>query len=93
MHFIPAVIARHGDPDAGAIMLRLLRGERKSLLLRRHTQPDGSMAWAAVAGGDAIDDLAADAHIARDIARDPDLWVLEIDDPKVRYWPDAPIQP
>lgn len=93
LNLIPVAVVRRGDPDAGAVLLRLLQGERKSLLLRRQTQSDGSSAWMAAAGGDALDDAAADAHVVRELKRDPDLWVVEIDDPKRRYWPDRPIQP
>jgi hypothetical protein len=93
-HFIPMVVARRGDPDAGAILVRLVRGLRSNLLLARHTQPDGSIGWMSVGGDDdaPIDDETADAYIARQVDRDPDLWVLDVDDPQERYWPDAPIE-
>ena len=93
LNLIPVAVVRRGDPDAGTVLLRLLLGERKNLLLRRQTQADGTSAWMAAAGGEALDDAAADAHVARELKRDPDLWVVEIDDPKRRYWPDRPIAP
>ena len=93
MHFIPVVIARRGDADAGAVVIRLLRGVQKSVLVRRGTQPDGSEGWITVAGGGEIDDAAADAYVTREVKRDADVWVIEVDDPKGRYWPDAPIRP
>ncbi|MSO54651.1 MAG: DUF1491 family protein [Rhodospirillales bacterium] len=88
VHSIPVAVTKRGDPDAGAVLMRLLRPERKCLLVRRHTRPDGSSGWMAAGGGGAMDDAAADAQIAREIWRDPDLWVIEVDDPKERYWPD-----
>lgn len=93
LNLIPVAVVRRGDPDAGAVLLRLLLGERRSLLLRRHTLADGASAWMAAAGGEALDDAAADAHVARELGRDPDLWVVEVDDPQRRYWPDRAIAP
>ena len=90
-HFISMVIARRGDPDAGAILMRLVRGPQVNLLLARHTRPDGSTGWMTVGGDEAVDDATADAYVVRQVDRDPDLWVLDVDDPKGRYWPDAPI--
>lgn len=90
-YFIQMVVARRGDPDAGAVVVRLLRAAGSSLLLRRQTKLDGASEWVAVPGGGEIDNQTADAYLAREIDRDRDLWVLEVDDPKGRYWPDAPI--
>jgi len=86
IHFIPAVITRRGDPDGGVVLVRLLRGRNENLLLRRQ-----SGAW--VASGDTpLDDAEIDSRIAREVSRDRDLWVLEVDDPKGRYWPDRAIE-
>jgi hypothetical protein len=94
VHFIPLVVARRGDAEAGAILVRLVREPGSNLLLARHTQIDGSSAWMIVGGdgGEAVDDTVADAYIARQVDRDPDLWVLDITDPQACYWPDQPIQ-
>ena len=74
------------------MIVRLLRGRNKNLVLRRQSQLDGNAAWVAVLGGVAVDDAAASAYQTREIDRDRDLWVIEVDDPKGRYWPDKPIE-
>lgn len=91
LHFIQAVIARRGDPDGGIVLIRLLRERNKNLLLRRQTRIDGGTEWVPVSGQEFLDDAETEARIAREVGRDRDLWVLEVDDPKGRYWPDRPI--
>ncbi len=90
--FIPIAVTRRGDPDAGSVIVRLLRGRNEILVLRRQSQLEGGAAWVAILGGEAVDDAAAAAYQGREIDRDRDLWVIEIDDPKGRYWPDKPIE-
>jgi hypothetical protein len=90
--FIPIAVTRRGDPDAGSVIVRLLRGRNENLVLRRQSQLDGNAAWVAVLGGETVDDTAASAYQTREIDRDRDLWVIEVDDPKGRYWPDKPIE-
>lgn len=92
LYVIQMVVARRGDPDAGAVLVRLVRGAGRNLVLSRHTQIDGTSGWTAAAGGEALDDAAAEDFIAREVGRDPDLWVLDVDDPEDRYWPDRPIE-
>ena len=90
-HFIPIAVAKRGDADAGAVLLRLLRSNGKSLILRRQFGLGGTSQWAAAGGGE-LDPEAADDLLARERKRDPDLWIVEVDDPKGRYWPDRPFE-
>ena len=85
-------MTKRGDPDAGSVIVRLLRGRNENLVLRRQPQLDGNAAWIPVLGGEAVDDDAASAYQARELGRDRDLWVIEVDDPKGRYWPDKPFE-
>jgi hypothetical protein len=88
--FIPAVIGRKGDPDAGQVLIRrdLLNGTCE--LFARTVLADGGRGWRRLGGRDPLDREEADALVTRECGIDPDLWVLEIDDPDRRYTLDAP---
>src|SRR6185312_12141806 len=73
-----AVTAR-GDPDAGAILLKLIDRDNGSTVLAQARRPDGSAVWMRATGPEAVAEDEADAYIARQRARDPDLWVVEIE--------------
>lgn len=51
----------------------------------------GAMTEAAMAAGGGPPDNPVDAYIARARRHDPDLWVLEIEDPAGRYELDGPV--
>lgn len=87
--FIPIAIVNRGDNEAGAVLLRLLRGSGVNLLLRRYTQLDGTAEWVIVPTGEPVDDNTADTQISRALEHDPDLWVLEVEDPEEKYWPEG----
>jgi hypothetical protein len=92
IHFIPIAVRYRGDPDAGAVLLRLLRDGDRSLLLRRVTTSGGALAWMVAGGAAEVEGPVAEAYITRERSRDSDLWVVEIDDPRQRYPLDGPIQ-
>ena len=85
-----AVTAR-GDPDAGAILLKLIGRNTGATVLAQARSADGTAVWLRATGPDPIPEPEADAYIARQRARDPDLWVVEIESEAVETLLDMPI--
>ncbi len=83
--FIPATVVRRGDPDAGTVLLKINRFENGVTVYTQTSSPDDEPAWSRGTGPAPVEEAAADAYIARQVARDPDLWVLEIEDRKGEY--------
>jgi len=73
-------VLRHGDDDAGGI-LAILRGREGFLVLTQVAAADGAGAWLRATGPDPVAQDAVDEYVARQVARDPDLWVVEFDAP------------
>ncbi len=74
------VVVRKGDPDAGGVLV-VLRGRDGVSVLSQMRAADGSAAWLRATGPTAVDEDAGLAYVARQVARDPDLWVLEFESP------------
>jgi hypothetical protein len=88
---IPFVVQRRGDPDAGAILIKLDRGAGGILVLSRGYLPDGRRAWVRAMGEKAVSEAEADAYLTRQIDFDPDIWILAIEDGGGRYQPDGQV--
>src|SRR5438270_13334231 len=86
-----AVTAR-GDPDAGAILLKLNGRDAGCTVLAQARRPDGTAVWLRATGPEPVSEPDADAYIARQHGRDPDLWVVEIDAASADALLDAPVQ-
>ncbi|RYI30833.1 MAG: DUF1491 family protein [Acetobacteraceae bacterium] len=75
---IPAYVTAKGDPTAGAVVVKvaLLDGSARAYE-RRSDLMTGARAWIVLAEGPEAD---VDALLARTRGRDPDLWVIELED-------------
>ena len=78
----PCALLRRGDSEAGTVLIRLDRRQAGTIVLSLARDPEGRLHWLAATGEDPVDGEAADAYVERQVRRDPDIWVIEIDDPK-----------
>jgi hypothetical protein len=76
---IGAAVTARGDPDAGAILVKLCGRDANATVLTQTRRPDGTLGWLRATGAAAVAESEADAYIARQRQRDPDLWVVEIE--------------
>lgn len=83
--FIPATIVRHGNDEAGTVLVKINRFEHGVTVYAQATSLDGEPAWSRGTGPKPVTEAEADAYIERQVKFDPDVWVLEIEDRKGQY--------
>ncbi len=85
---IPAVLRAKGDAEAGAVVVCVATMDGKARAFqRRFDLVTDTRVWEVLAEGS---EAEVDAVLARARARDPDLWIVEIEDPKGRTLLDDP---
>ncbi len=81
---VPATVVRKGDADAGAVLVKVNRGAAGCDVYTQARSGDGVLGWMRATGDAPVAETDADAYIRRQIDRDYDLWVVEIEDPRGR---------
>lgn len=75
---IPAYVTARGDGSAGAVIVKVATLDGRALALQRSFDLDSGMrVWMPLASGD---EAEVDAVLQRARLRDPDLWVIELED-------------
>lgn len=85
---IPAYVIARGDPEAGAVLVKLATLDGRARAYSRFYDPmSGNRRWEVLAEGP---EAEVDAAVGRQRATDPDLWVIEIEDRAGRHLLDEP---
>lgn len=77
---IPVYVVHKGAYAAGTVMVKIVMRGAGCLLLNQMRDIDGNMGWMQVFEDGPADERRADDYIKRAIARDPDVWVIEVED-------------
>jgi hypothetical protein len=85
-----AFIVRSGAEEAGSIILIVAKLDGTVLVLNQVRDAKGAPAWSQALGGWS-DEARAAAWCDKQVKFDPDLWIVEIEDPKGRAFVDEPI--
>jgi hypothetical protein len=86
-----AAVLRRGDGRAGAVLVKVVnRREGWARLYAEALRGDGETAWMEPV--DSREEAALDGYAERARSRDPDLWVVEIDDGRGRHFLTEPVE-
>ena len=81
-----------GLDEAGTVILKVANLQGQALVLTQALDFDGNRYWMASLGLEPVLESEADAYLARQRDRDPDIWILEIEDRQARAFVDEPVR-
>jgi len=82
-----AAITRKGDPDAGAVLVKVATLDRRARLYTSAFRGAGERVWVDLSSGSLGDDESAvDTYARKRGDDDPDLWIVEIEDKAGRHF-------
>jgi len=77
---IGVYLTHKGERMSGLVLLKLSNPQaRECKLLTQQRDFDGVLGWVNVFADEIILEQKADEYIVRSISRDPDLWVIEVE--------------
>jgi hypothetical protein len=87
-----AAVARHGDGDAGAVLVKVATLDGRARLYAPARDGAGERIWLDLSAGPlGSEEKAVDAYAAKRAENDPDLWVIEIEDRAGRTFLTEPV--
>lgn len=76
---MPVVVVRRGDPHRGVVIVKQHRLGAGFRVVTQIRDLDGRLTWQPARDGALLPEAEADEFIGRQVAYDPDLWVIEIE--------------
>ena len=83
-NFIDCVLARRGDPDAGAIFVHVDALDGRHKLLARSLDFDGNYSWQIITSTEWVDGETAASRLAAEVKMDHDAFIIAVTDAKAR---------
>lgn len=85
-------VAQRGDPDAGAVLVKVSMPDRTAHLFVPVTDFSGQRVWSQPLGEGPLAEFRADDYARRRLEDDPDLWVVEVEDRYGRHFLTEPLE-
>lgn len=85
-----AFVLRSGAEEAGAVIIKVAKMDGTMLVLNQTRDGSGALVWGQPLGG-WTDEARAGQWCDKQVKFDPDVWIVEIEDPKGRAFVDEPI--
>lgn len=73
-------IINKGAPYSGTVLLKLNGQGNGFRILTQIRDIEGNLGWMHALGKEDVEETVIDAYIRRSLERDPDIWVVEIED-------------
>ena len=86
-----AYVLARGDKDAGGIYVRVNRLDGTAGVLNMFTDMDGAQSFRVILPLGS-DEAESDALMKREMQRDPDIWVVDIEDAQGRHFLEGRIE-
>lgn len=77
---VPVYVTHKGALASGTVMVKIVIRGQGCKLLNQSRDLDGNLGWMHVFEDEIVDEKRADDYIRRNITRDPDVWVIEVED-------------
>lgn len=77
---VPVYVTHKGALAAGTVIVKIVMRGKGCRLLNQSRDPDGNPGWMDVYEDGVVDESRADQYIQRAVGRDPDVWVVEVED-------------
>ncbi|MGB0682528.1 MAG: DUF1491 family protein [Magnetovibrionaceae bacterium] len=84
---LPLTIVHKGHEEAGMVLIKHYMARDRVTVFQQTRNMEGKLIWRAGTGEEPVGEFDADEYIQKQRRFDPDLWVIEIDDPKGGYEP------
>lgn len=83
-HGIPAMLRRRGEAMDGLVYLKISLLDGHAWVLTRQRDFDNRLTWVSVPREEKLSEEDAESYLERASQRDPDSWIIEVEDPQGR---------